>query len=330
MIEADRLMKKYDKDIAVDNVTFTVNEAEIFGFLGPNGAGKTTTINMLTTLIPPTSGRALIAGFDVVKEQHHVRQNIGLVPQDLTSDPELTGMENISLQAEMYGMPKDSAKRKVIEMLDLVGLGEVAHRRVSTYSGGMRRRLEFAEGLIHSPKVLFLDEPTLGLDVQTRTVLWNYILKARDEMKLTVFVTTHYMEEADRYCDRVAIIHGGRLMCIDKPSKLKESLGKNVAEIVMLDSTTGVDAILGNLKQVLDFKKSGRSYVVTLSDEQEGLSDIFEAFGRARLKPEKISLLRPSLDSVFLKLTGSSIGETMESSDARRLMSIKKVRGDKS
>jgi ABC-2 type transport system ATP-binding protein len=314
MIEAQRLTKKYDDVVAVDEVTFTVNEAEIFGFLGPNGAGKTTTINMLTTLIPPTSGKASIAGFDIVKEQIKVKHNIGVVPQDLTSDGELTGMKNLLLQAAMYGMPKEVAKTRASELLDLVGLSEVAQKRVWTYSGGMMKRLEFAAGIIHRPKVLFLDEPTLGLDVRTRRIVWDYVLKLRRETGLTVLLTTHYMEEAEQYCDRVAIIHQGRVRTIGAPSKLKESVAGGVVEVVIPDKSNQAFDILNTLNGILDVKNRGTSFLVTVSDGDEGLANINGAFEKAGLKPERISLIRPSLEGAFLKLTEETMTEAMESS----------------
>lgn len=206
IIETDNLTKVFGGLKAVDHVTFTVEEGEIFGLLGPNGAGKTTTIKMLTTLLRPTDGRAIVAGYDVVKEASKVRNVIGLVPQELTVDDELTGWDNIMLQATLYHLPEEEGKKRARELLELVGLTDSAKKRVKTYSGGMRKRLELVEGLIHHPRLMFLDEPTLGLDVQTRKAIWDYIRYLNRELGMTVFLTTHYMEEADGLCGRISII----------------------------------------------------------------------------------------------------------------------------
>ncbi|MEM4302989.1 MAG: ATP-binding cassette domain-containing protein, partial [Candidatus Caldarchaeum sp.] len=224
-IVAEDLVKVFGKLVAVDRVWLSVREGELFGFLGPNGAGKTTTINILTTLLRPTSGRAVVGGYDVVAQAEKVRRGVGLVPQDLTVDDELTGWENLMLQAGLYHIPKHEARKKAAEVLELVGLMDAAKRKVETYSGGMRKRLELAAGLIHNPEILFLDEPTLGLDVQTRAAIWDYIKRLRKELGMTVFLTTHYMDEADALCDRIAIIDHGRIKALDTPANLKASLG---------------------------------------------------------------------------------------------------------
>ncbi|MEM4597729.1 MAG: ATP-binding cassette domain-containing protein, partial [Thermoplasmata archaeon] len=211
IIETVDLKKIYSGNVvAVDGINLKINKSEIYGFLGLNGAGKTTTIKILSTLIKPTSGKAFINGMDVVKEQEKVRKIIGLVPQDLSVDDDLKGIENLELQAEFYGMNKEDARKKAKELLELVDLYHAKDKYVSTYSGGMRKRLDLISGLMHEPEILFLDEPTLGLDVQTRTKMWEYIRTLRKEFGITIFVTTHYLEEADQLCDRVGIIDRGK------------------------------------------------------------------------------------------------------------------------
>ena len=214
----ENLTKTFDgKVIAVDGVSFEVKQGEIFGFLGPNGAGKSTTINMLTTLLPPTSGKAEVCGFDIHKHPNEVRRSVGVVPQDYTADEDMTGYENILLCGDLYGLPRSDSKPHAVELLQLVELQDAAKRKVSTFSGGMRRRLELACGLINYPKLLFLDEPTLGLDVQTRTAVWKYIRQLKQDYNMTLFMTTHYLEEADGLCDRIAIIDHGHIIKIGTP-----------------------------------------------------------------------------------------------------------------
>jgi len=223
IIRAVELTKIFNGLRAVDRVTFSVKEGEIFGFLGPNGAGKTTTINMLTTVLKPTSGRAEVCGYDVVREPERVRRSIGVVPQEYTADEDLTGYENVMLCADLYGLPREEGKKRALELLSLVQLEPFKDKRVETYSGGMRRRLELACGLINRPRVLFLDEPTLGLDVQTRASIWEHIRSLRERFGMTIFLTTHYLEEADQLCDRIAIIDHGRIVEEGSPSELKDS-----------------------------------------------------------------------------------------------------------
>ncbi|MEM3448458.1 MAG: ATP-binding cassette domain-containing protein, partial [Nitrososphaerota archaeon] len=230
-IVVERLVKRFGNIVAVDEVSFTVNRGELFGFLGPNGAGKTTTISILTTLLKPTSGRALVGGFDVESEADKVRRIVGLVPQDITVDDDLTGWENLMLHAGLYHLDRQEAKRRAREVLELVNLLDAASRKVETYSGGMRKRLELAAGLMHHPQILFLDEPTLGLDVQTRTAIWDYVKRLRNELGMTIFLTTHYMDEADTLCDRIAIIDHGKIRAIDTPTNLKNSLGGDIIEL---------------------------------------------------------------------------------------------------
>ena len=256
IIEVKSLSKTFGKLQAVDNVSFNVMEGEIFGFLGPNGAGKSTTINMLTTLMKPTSGDAVVAGFDIRKHATEVRRNVGVVPQEYTADEDLTGLENILLCADLYGLPRSNAKPHAIELLKLVELLDAANRKVSTYSGGMRRRLELACGLINYPRLLFLDEPTLGLDVQTRAAVWKYIRMLKDEYHMTLFLTTHYLEEADSLCERIAIIDHGHIIKIGTPDELKASIGGDVIVVGVREAEPDLSVALSQIKFVKDVKKT--------------------------------------------------------------------------
>lgn len=216
---------------AVDGISFKVDQGEVFGLLGPNGAGKTTTLLILATLLKPTSGTSKVNGYDVLKNPHEVRKSIGIVFQDPSSDDILTGRENLYLHAMMYGVPRDEINKRIDDSLELVGLRERQHDIVKKYSGGMRRRLELARGLLHKPKILFLDEPTLGLDPQAREVMWKYIQTLAEQEKMTVIITTHYMEEADKLCDRVAIIDSGKIVVLDTPEKLKRKIRGSLNDV---------------------------------------------------------------------------------------------------
>jgi len=310
IIETHDLRRKFGNLIAVDQVSFSVKEQEIFGFLGPNGAGKTTTINMLTTLLRPSEGSATVAEFDVVKEANKVRGTIGLVPQDLTVDEDLTGMENMILQARLYHVPMSKAKPRIDEVLGLLGLANAANRKVETYSGGMRKRLELGAGLIHYPKVLFLDEPTLGLDVQTRVAMWDYIRKLREEQKITIFLTTHYMEEADALSDRIAIIDHGKIIAQGTPYELKESLGGDIIEITPYEENQNLEDIVTSVPTVKEVKNTDNVYRLKVINGEETLPRIMEKICANQIKIRKVSLIEPSLDQVFLEYTGRTIRET--------------------
>jgi len=304
------LTKKFGRLVAVDHVSFSVKEGEIFGFLGPNGAGKTTTINMLTTLMNPTEGTATVAGFDVEKEDSKVRSVVGLVPQDLTVDEDLSGLENMLLQAKLYHVPNSTAKPRIMEVLSLLSLADAANRKVETYSGGMRKRLELAEGLIHYPKVLFLDEPTLGLDVQTRVMMWDYIRKLRDEQKITIFLTTHYMEEADALCDRIAIIDFGKIIALDTPRELKQSLGGDIVEMALDNNSLDITDALASLPSVKEVKNHNGVYRIKVVRGEEALPNIIEKILQKKIKISKVSLTEPTLDQVYLEYTGRTLRET--------------------
>ncbi len=312
IIETHDLTKKFGDLVAVDHVSLSVEEEEIFGFLGPNGAGKTTTINMLTTLLRSNEGSAQVAGFDVVKDANEVRSTIGLVPQELTVDEDLTGMENMLLQARLYHVPMSKAKLRITEVLGLLGLANAAKRKVETYSGGMRKRLELAAGLIHYPKVLFLDEPTLGLDVQTRVAMWDYIRKLRDEQKITIFLTTHYMEEADALSDRIAIIDHAKIITQGTPYNLKESLGGDIIEITPFEENHDIKELLASLPTVKEVKNKGDVYRLKVMHGEETLPKIMEKICENNIKIRRVSLIEPTLDQVFLEFTGRTIRE-MES-----------------
>ena len=295
------LAKNYDEVEAVRGIDFEVAPGEIFGFLGPNGAGKTTTIAMLCTLARPTGGEARVAGFDVMLERDEVRRNIGLVFQDPTLDGYLTAEENLRFHADLYGVPRGLARERMQIVLEMVGLWERRDSIVNTYSGGMRRRLEIARGLLHSPRVLFLDEPTIGLDPQTRSSIWAYIreLKAREE--ITIFLTTHYMDEAE-YCDRIAIMDQGQIVVLDTPESLKASVGRDRVQI----KTDDDDAAIAALRERFDIEAVMAEGQVTLS-VPEGEQFVPRLFAELGVPILGVSVSRPSLDDVFMSYTGTTI-----------------------
>ena len=310
IVNVKNLSKIFDKEIvAVNNVSFQVKKGEIFGFLGPNGAGKTTTIKILTTLLQPTKGQVNIASFDVVKNPDGVRSSIGIVPQALTLDDDLKGMTNLLLSAKLYRVPDKIAKERANELLELVGLKDAARRDVSTYSGGMRKRLELIIGLIHNPKVLFLDEPTLGLDIQTRSVIWDYLKKLNKENGLTIFITTHYLEEADLLCDRIAIIDQGEVLIEDTPSNLKQKLGGDIIEI-SVDNHVKAKELISELDYVEKIDVVEEKLRIKAEKGDEVLPLILEICKVNSIKVKTVSLSRPSLDEVFLEYTGKSMRDT--------------------
>jgi ABC-2 type transport system ATP-binding protein len=303
IIEVRELSKHFGKLKAVDQITFEVKEGEIFGFLGPNGAGKTTTINMLTTLLPPTSGEARVCGFDIKREAKEVRKRIGVVPQEYTADEDLTGMQNIMLCGELYGINRGELEKRAKELLRLVDLADAADRKVSSYSGGMRRRLELASGLVNNPRLLFLDEPTLGLDVQTRTKVWEYIRQLKEEYNMTLFVTTHYLEEADSLCDRIAIIDHGKIVKIGSPTELKSGLGGDVIQLTVDNSSDLTDEI-SKIEFVKEVKKVDSSYRIKAEKGEEAAPLIIELIRSKGLHVTRISVTKPTLDEVYLEYTG--------------------------
>jgi ABC-2 type transport system ATP-binding protein len=309
IVKVEGLSKSFGNLKAVDGVTFEINEGEIFGFLGPNGAGKTTTINILTTLLRASGGRAEIDGLDIHKHPTEVRRTVGVVPQEYTADEDLTGLQNIILCADLYGLPRSNSKPHAMELLKLVELQDAANRKVSTYSGGMRRRLELASGLINYPKLLFLDEPTLGLDVQTRTAVWNYIRMLKEEYNMTLFLTTHYLEEADSLCDRIAIIDHGHIIRIGSPSELKASIGGDVIVVGVSESEPDISADIRNIPLVKEVKKTDREYRIKSEVGEESSIQIIDLVRSKGLHVTKISLTKPTLDEAYLEFTGRSIRE---------------------
>ena len=309
MVEVRNLSKTFGKLKAVDNVSFEVKKGEIFGFLGPNGAGKSTTINVLTTLLKPSSGSARVCGYDVCKNANEVRRNVGVVPQEYTADEDMTGRDNIILCADLYGLPRNISLPHAEELLELVELTDAANRKVSTYSGGMRRRLELASGLINYPKLLFLDEPTLGLDVQTRTAVWNYIRMLKQQYHMTLFLTTHYLEEADALCDRIAIIDHGRIVRIGTPAELKASIGGDVIVIGVVEKAPDISSAVAQIKLVKDVKKNDGVYRIKAERGEEATPEIIDLIRSRGLHVTKVELTKPTLDEAYLEYTGRSMRE---------------------
>jgi len=303
VIESKNLVKKFGKLEAVKGVSFEVQEGEIFGFLGPNGAGKTTTINMLCTLLAPTAGEAIVNGFNVIKERDQVRGSIGLVFQEPTLDDYLTAEQNLRFHAYAYSIPKKTLEPRMKALLDMVELWDRRKEKIDTYSGGMQRRLEIARGLLHHPKVLFLDEPTLGLDPQTRSRIWNHIHELRKKENLAIFMTTHYMDEAEN-CDRIAIIDYGKIVALDTPDNLKDAFGGDVVTIKTEDN----DKAESLLKEQYNLQAEQENGAIrfTVPHGEEFLPGFVSGFP---LRLISIGLHRPTLEDVFLKLTGRAIRE---------------------
>jgi ABC-2 type transport system ATP-binding protein len=303
IIQVNNLVKKYGQLVAVDDISFNVNQGEIFGFLGPNGAGKTTTINILCTLARPTSGQATLNGFDVVRQQNEVRHSIGLVFQDSSLDDRLTGLHNLRFHAMVYNVPASARNERIEQVLKMVDLWDRRNKFVRTYSGGMKRRLELARGLLHYPKVLFLDEPTLGLDPQTRNHIWEYVLDLQKREGTTVFLTTHYMDEAEK-ASRIAIVDRGKLVAMDTPLKLKHMVGKDIITVRTDDNTKAAEEIQSRYQT--EVRKDGDQLTFNVENGEEFLPVFIKESG---IKIASISLRRPTLEDVFLKLTGREIRE---------------------
>ncbi|MBI4131814.1 MAG: ATP-binding cassette domain-containing protein [Nitrosarchaeum sp.] len=306
-VETRSLSKSFGTVTAVNNISFAVESGEIFGFLGPNGAGKSTTIMILTTLLKPTSGQALVFGFDVMTQPKQVRQSIGYVQQESTVDEYLTGRENLLLQARLNHIPKDQIDKRIDDVLELIELSDKQNDPVVTYSGGMRKRLDIAGGLLHRPKVLFLDEPTVGLDIQTRRKIWEYIKKIHKEFEMTIFLTTHYMEEADQLCDRIGIIDRGEIQVIDSPENMKNAMGN---EVISLTFENGNSDFLSQLRQIDLIKKineDNNKLTLFASKGTEVIPKIFQISSELQIKIISISLTQPTLDDVFISYTGHEI-----------------------
>jgi ABC-2 type transport system ATP-binding protein len=302
IIEIKNLTKTFGKIQAVRGIDLNIEKGEIFGLLGPNGAGKTTTIGMLCTIVRPTSGSATLAGFDIVKNPAEVRRQVGIVFQDPTLDTVLTGYENLKLHALLYGIPAVQREKRITEMLELVDLQERSCDITRTYSGGMRRRLELARGLLHKPAVLFLDEPTLGLDPQTRARIWDYIKKMAQKEQTTIVLTTHYMEEAQLVCNRVGIIDHGQIMALDSPDNLKESMG---GDLVVIRAKEPPLQKIRALPYVKEVKLSDGSVEITMKDAHLHLPELLALISNVECVETRV----PTLNDVFIKLTGRDIRE---------------------
>ncbi len=306
VIETNQLTRAFNSLTAVDKLDITVESGEIFGLLGPNGAGKTTTISMLCTILKPTSGTAKVNGFDIVKEATQVRKSIGIVFQDPSVDDRLTGRENLYMHANLYGVPASEQKSRVDSVLKLVELQDRADDLLRTYSGGMRRRLELARGLIHYPKVLFLDEPTIGLDPQTRDHVWRYIRELRETHDITVVLTTHYMDEADRLSDRIAIMDYGKIIALDTPTKLKDTLEGDVV-IVKTKDTNALSALATEKMGLQKTHIVNGTVEITVRNGESILPRIVETATQNKIHIESIALRAPNLEDVFLHYTGRMI-----------------------
>ncbi len=313
-VEVHDLAKRYGDLEAVRGVSFEIGTGETFGLLGPNGAGKTTTINILCTLARPSAGRAAVAGFDVVRQRAEVRRRIGLVFQDTTLDDYLTAEENLRFHADLYGMPRDQMGARVRDVLEMVELWDRRGSVVRTFSGGMKRRLEIARGLLHSPRVLFLDEPTIGLDPQTRAHIWNYIEELRRRERITIFLTTHYMDEAE-HCDRIAIIDHGRIVALDTPAALKESVARDRVELATDDD----QAATAELRERFGLEPSTAEGAVRVYVPR-GDEFVPRLFAELSVPIRSVNVARPTLDDVFMTYTGRTIRDT-EATTADRLAS---------
>jgi ABC-2 type transport system ATP-binding protein len=316
------LVKTYGEVRAVRGIDFEVATGEVFGFLGPNGAGKSTTINMLCTLARPSSGRATVAGHDVVTERDDVRRNIGLVFQDPTLDGYLTAAQNLQLHAELYGVQSDLVRPRMQQVMEMVGLWDRRDGTVGTFSGGMRRRLEIARGLMHSPRVLFLDEPTIGLDPQTRRSIWSYIRELQELEEITIFMTTHYMDEAE-WCDRIAIMDHGEIVALDSPGALKAAVGTDRVTIHTDDDAAAIAALAEHFG--VEARVSEGAVVFGVPSGEEFVPRLFAGFP---LPIRSVSISRPTLDDVFMSFTGSTIRDAEEDAGrSRNRMMMQMARG---
>jgi len=314
-IEVDSLTKKFGDFKAIDNISFDVEEGEIFGFLGPNGAGKSTTMMILTTLLKPSSGKVLVGGYDIMSDAKKVREKIGYVQQEISVDEFLTGRENLYLHARINQIPSNLIKSRIDDVLELVELGEKQDHATLTYSGGMRKRLDIANGLLSRPSVLFLDEPTVGLDIQTRRKIWSYIKKIRKDFGMTVFISTHYMEEADDLCDRIGIIDFGKIQVIDTPKSMKRAIGNEIISFNLVDGKANQDTLIdqiNNIEFVKEVKNKQDSITVFSTNSNEVIPKIFQASTNLNMKINSLTLKQPTLDDVFISYTGHDLRDETE------------------
>jgi len=316
-VEVDHLTKRFGDFCAVDALSFNVGHGEVFGLLGPNGAGKSTLIRMLTTLVPPTTGTARINGFDIVRQANDVRKCIGVIPQAMTTDLDLSAVENLSIFAKLYGIPGEKRRRIIKQLLAAVDLEQWADKPVKMFSGGMRRRLEIARGLVHEPKLFFLDEPTTGLDPVSRVAVWDMLERIKRERDLTILVTTHYMDEADKLCDRVAIVDHGKLVALDSPLKLKASIpGKNILEISFSDVPPSWLESLKALPDVADVKADDHVFRISSNNGPRTTLGLMEAARQAGIAINTLSVQSTTLDDVFVHYTGHQLRDALQAPSA--------------
>lgn len=312
-VEVDQLTKRFGAFTAVDAIAFTVEHGEIFGLLGPNGAGKSTLIRMLTTLIEPTSGTARINGFDVIRSANDVRKCIGVIPQAQTTDLDLSLEENMLIFAKLYGVPRERRKQAIRDLLEAVELAQWAEHPVKNLSGGMRRRLEIARGLVHQPKIFFLDEPTTGLDPTSRVAVWAMLKRLKEDRDLTILLTTHYMDEADKLCDRIAIVDHGKLVALDSPLKLKASVpGSNILEVSFSAAPEGWLETLKNLPDVESVIAHDHVFRLLSRNGPRTTVELVEAARRAQVTVASLSVQSTTLDDVFMFYTGRQLRDTLQ------------------
>jgi len=314
-IEVNSLIKKFGDFKAVDNISVQVEEGEIFGFLGPNGAGKSTTMMILTTLLKPTSGNVLVGGYDVMLNAKKVREKIGYVQQEISVDEFLTGRENLYLHARINQIPSNLIKSRIDDVLELVELGEKKDQAALTYSGGMRKRLDIANGLLSRPSVLFLDEPTVGLDIQTRRKIWGYIKKIRKDFGMTIFISTHYMEEADKLCDRIGIIDHGKIQVVDTPKSMKSAIGNEIISFNLVDGKANQDALIEQINKIEFVKevKIKQDLITVFSTKSnEVIPKIFQESINLEMRISSLTLKQPTLDDVFISYTGHDLRDENE------------------
>ena len=314
-IKVDSLTKEFGGFKAVDNISFKIEEGEIFGFLGPNGAGKSTTMMILTTLLKPTSGSAFVGGYDVMSDAKKVREKIGYVQQEISVDEFLTGRENLYLHARINQIPSNLIKSRIDDVLELVELGEKKDQATLTYSGGMRKRLDIANGLLSRPAVLFLDEPTVGLDIQTRRKIWGYIKKIRKDFGMTVFISTHYMEEADNLCDRIGIIDHGKIQVIDTPKSMKSAIGNEIISFNLVDGKASQDALIEQINKIEFVKEvQNKQDLITVfsTKSNEVIPKIFQESINLDMRISSLTLKQPTLDDVFISYTGHDLRDETE------------------
>jgi ABC-2 type transport system ATP-binding protein len=313
-IEVNGLTKRFGGLVAVDHVRLSVREGELFGLLGPNGAGKTTLIRMLTTLTPPTEGSAQVAGHDVRKDAEAVRNSIGVIPQALTSDPELTAEENMEIHAKVYGVPARERKERIRHLLESVDLSRFAKSLVGTFSGGMRRRLEIARGMVHSPRILFLDEPTSGLDPVSRTNVWEMIEKLQGQSALTILLTTHYMDEADKLCERIAIVDRGKLVALDTPARLKQGVAAHeVVEAEFAGAPATWHETLARLPGAVNISEQEGMVRIRTLNGPETLGALMDSARQQAVQVRHVTVQSTSLDDVFLHFTGRQLRDELGS-----------------